>query len=53
MRKVKKVIKGFDVFGTPMVFNLDGKEKYTSFCGGCSTIIIIVLILLAFQVTLP
>ena len=50
IRSIKKVIKIFDVFATPITFNFDGKEKYSSVCGGLSTLTLIVLILLAFQV---
>lgn len=52
IRSVKKVIKIFDVFATPITFNFDGKEKYSSVCGGLSTLPLIILIILAFQVYL-
>lgn len=50
MKKIRQVVRVFDVFSAPITFNFDGQEEYKSFVGGVSTIIVSFLIIVSFQV---
>lgn len=44
----RKFIKGIDIFGTPITFNIDGQATYQSAVGGLMTLLMITIIITFF-----
>jgi hypothetical protein len=45
IRTLRRGLKSIDIFGSPVTFNIKGKDTYTSSMGGSLTILMVVVVL--------